>query len=153
MDTVGQPAAAQAAVVAAVGDQVEAFIAAVGLGLTTALTGFLLVPLESMYTAVPLPAIGLMPSQTHCCACATGWRRYQASFHLLAKLPVIMVGLVAEGGLHVNQGHIPAATEVLAVVVAQAEAMPEQAMADSVAAVDVANKARLAQMPIRGMVE
>jgi hypothetical protein len=39
------------------------------------------------------------------------------------------------------------------VVVAQAEAMPEQAMADSVVAAVVANKHRLAQAPLLAMVE
>lgn len=63
---------------------------------------------------------------------------------MAAKLPVIMVGLVAEAARPVNQGRIQAETEVLAAVVAQAEAMPEQAMADSAVAVDVANKVRLA---------
>ena len=62
-------------------------------------------------------------------------------------MPVIMVGLVAEGGLRVNQVHISAATAVLAAVVAQAEVTHGRVTAVSAAVVDVVSKAPLVQMP------
>ena len=105
-------AQARAAAVAVAGVQVGAFIAAVGLGLTTVLTELLPVPLRWTQTAVPLPAIGLMPSQTHCYACAMGLHQHRALFHLPPNMLAIMVGLDAGAARHVNQVHYPAATVV-----------------------------------------
>lgn len=105
-------ARAKAVAVEEAGDQVEVFIAAVGLGRITVLTELLPVPLRWTQTAVPLPAIGLMPSQTHCYACAMGLHQHRALFHLPPKLLAIMVGLDAEVAGCGNQVHIPEATVV-----------------------------------------
>lgn len=63
---------ALAVAVAVAGDQVEAFIAVAELGLTTVQMVDLLVLQGLMHITVPLLVIGLMPSQTHCYACAMG---------------------------------------------------------------------------------
>ena len=61
-----------AAAGAVAGVQVGAFIAAVGLGLTAVRMAFLQVRQGLTQMAGRLPAIGLTPSRTHCCACVTG---------------------------------------------------------------------------------
>lgn len=99
-----------AAVAAVAGAQVEVFIAVAELGLTTVQMVDLLVLPGLMHITALLLVIGLMPSPTHCYACAMGLHQHRALFHLPPNMLAIMVGLdavVADSG---SQVHIPAAT-------------------------------------------